>query len=229
MDCEILEFFPQVAGVYTFPEDKHKIVKEICIKIRETVKPGDPNYNQNWHSGDLFHYYNESNSNIFDYHPELKEFKEWIIDCATHFSTKVHNYVIQDENELLITDAWMNYCLERAEQFEHNHHNCLISGTYYVNLEQWVHAPLSFFKKETENHPYIAHAKNWDSPNKYCRYVEDIRPSERNLLLWKSNLVHGYNGNLNMWAERTSISMNFMPKILDNGKYSFVVSPRGEK
>lgn len=227
MDHEVIEFFPQVVGVYTYPEDKHDAVKVTCQKIRDTIKRGDPNFNQNAHSGDLFHYYNESNSNIYDFHPELEEHRKWVLECASHFFTKVHNYIL-DDNNLIITDAWMNYCLERAEQPEHNHHNALISGTYYVNLEEWVHAPLQFMKREPECHPYIAHAKDWNSPNKYSRYVEDIRPKERDLLLWKSHLIHGYNGNLNMWADRTTISMNFMPRILDNGKYSFVIQNRND-
>ena len=31
-----------------------------------------------------------------------------------------------------------------------------------------------------------------------------------------------------MWADRTSISMNFMPRVLDNGKYSFVINTRND-
>ena len=228
MEHQVIEFFPSVCGVYQYPEDKINDIKLVCQKIRNTIKPGDQNYNQNALNGDLFHYYNTSNTNIYDFHPELEDHRKWVLECATHFFTKVHNYVLSDENELLMTDAWMNYCLERAQQSEHNHHNSLISGTYYVNLVDWVHAPLTFMKREPECHPYIAHAKDWDSPNKYSRYVEDIRPREGDLLLWKSHLIHGYNGNLNMWADRTSISMNFVPRILDNGKYSFVINTRND-
>ena len=88
MDHEVIEFFPQVVGVYTYPEDKHDAVKVTCQKIRDTIKRGDPNFNQNAHSGDLFHYYNESNSNIYDFYPELGEHRNWVLECASHFLLK---------------------------------------------------------------------------------------------------------------------------------------------
>ena len=103
MKHQVLEFFPQVCGVYQYPEDKINDIKLVCQKIRDTIKPGDENYNQNALNGDLFHYYNESSTNIYDFYPELEEHKKWVLECATHFFTEVHNYVLSDENELLIT------------------------------------------------------------------------------------------------------------------------------
>ena len=114
MEHEIIEFFPQVVGVYSYPEDKHEVIKLTCQKIRDTIKPGTENCTQNALNGDLFHYYNESNSSIYDFHPELEDHRKWTIECATHFFTKIHNYTLEGDNELLITDAWMNHCLERA-------------------------------------------------------------------------------------------------------------------
>ena len=155
MEHQVIEFFPSICGVYTYPEEKINDIKLVCQKIRDTIQPGDENYNQNGLNGDLFHYYNDSNTNIYDFHPELEDHRKWVLECATHFFTKVHNYVLSDENELLMTDAWMNYCLERAQQSEHNHHNSLISGTYYVNLIDWVHAPLTFMKREQSAIPTL--------------------------------------------------------------------------
>ena len=37
--------------------------------------------------------------------------------------------------------------------------------------------------------------------------------------------MHGYEGVFNLWKGRTTISMNFIPEILDNGKYAFRVVP----
>ena len=39
MEHEIIEFFPQVVGVYSYPEDKHEVIKLTCQKIRDTIKP----------------------------------------------------------------------------------------------------------------------------------------------------------------------------------------------
>jgi len=221
MDCELVEFFPEVAGIYTFDKEKHAKIKELCDRVVKEVGVEDPDVTTNQFDRNLTHYFNRSNSSLLDFSDEFSDFEVWLKECCTHFMTKVHNYIIENGNEVIITDCWMNKTLERATQVDHNHHNAMISGTYYVNKEEWVHSGLDFHKKRYEMHPHISHLKNWDSPNKYCRYVENIQPKEGQLVLWLSHLYHGYDGSTNFWADRTSISMNFLPKIIDNGKYSF--------
>ena len=55
MEHQVLEFFPQVCGVYQYPEDKINDIKLVCQKIRDTIKPGDENYNQNALNLSLIH------------------------------------------------------------------------------------------------------------------------------------------------------------------------------
>ena len=75
----------------------------------------------------------------------------------------------------------------------------------------------------------LAHTRTWDdNSNKYTRYIETLYPSSGDLLLWSSEMLHGYNGMTNFWEKRTSISMNFLPKTIDNGKYSFTIKEHGE-
>ena len=95
MEHQVIEFFPSVCGVYQYPEDKINDIKLVCQKIRDTIKPGEENCNQNALSGDLFHYYNESNSSIYDFHPELEHHKKWALECATHFFTEVQPSLLE--------------------------------------------------------------------------------------------------------------------------------------
>lgn len=221
MNCEVIEFFPEVAGIYTYDSEKQKVVSQLCEEVIKEIGSDHVEYSRNNADRSLIHYFNRSNSSLLDFSEEFKDFEIWLKDCATHFMTEVHNYIIENGNEVIITDCWMNRCVERSHQVEHNHHNSIISGTYYVKKEEWVHAGLDFYKKRNEMHPHISHLKNWDSPNKYCRLIETLQPKEGDLVLWSSHLYHGYNGSTNFWADRTSISMNFLPKVIDNGKYSF--------
>ena len=59
--------------------------------------------------------------------------------------TEIHNYVLPGgPDDLFVSDCWMNWCRkERAAQVKHNHNNSLISGTYYVSREDYVHAGLT--------------------------------------------------------------------------------------
>jgi uncharacterized protein (TIGR02466 family) len=223
MDCELIEFFPEVCGIYTYPEEKRQIVHDLSWEVMKSIGPDDPEYNKNHADSSLRHYFNNSNSSLLNYSEDFNDFKSWLLECAHHFMTQVHNYVIEDDNEVLITDCWLNRCVERSGQVLHNHHNCLISGTYYVNKEEWVHSGLDFQKRKHEGHPYLSHIKDWNNPNKYCRLIENIQPKTGDLLLWASHLPHGYEGATNFWTDRISISMNFMPRRIDNGKYSFTI------
>ena len=227
LNPELIEFFPEVVGVYNYDEEKHKILKNICDDVKNKIGKDNAEYTVNKMDSALTHYYNASNSYLFDHTPEFKEFEEWLIECGQHFMTKVHNYVIEDDNELLITDAWMNVAGERASQIQHNHHNSIISGTYYVNKEEWVHEGLEFYKKRTESHPFIAHLRDYGNETKYTRAIEMIDVKEGSLLLWASHLYHGYRGVLNIWPNRTTISMNFLPRRIDNGKYAFTIDKLG--
>lgn len=191
---ELVEFFPEVAGIYKYDEEKHKVIKEICEDVKKKIGKGNAEFNLNVADSSLSHYFNSSNSYLFDYTPEFKEFEEWSKECAHHFMTKVHNYIIEGDNCVLITDAWMNVAGERTRQIEHNHHNSLISGTYYVNKEPWVHEGLEFYKKKLENHPFISHIRDWGNDTKYTRNIEIVDVSEGDLLLWASQLYHGYRG-----------------------------------
>ena len=227
MKHELREFFPQVLGVY-HPDGAfdHEEIKATCQRIKEEIVEGHDEWSYNlFDKENLCHFYNQSNSSLLDADPVFVKFERWLQECCAHFMTEVHNYVLPEgADDLFVSDCWMNWCKkERAEQVKHNHNNSLISGTYYVVREDWVHAGLDFFKQCADHHPALTHFKQWDNVTKYSRQTEQFYPSEGTLLLWSSELYHGYDGKVNMWDGRTTISMNFVPKVIDNGKYAYAL------
>ena len=227
MQHENFELFPTVVTRYAYDPEKLETIKQICQDIRNNTSKDSPEYSKNINEEGLEHYYNQSGLSILHEVPELKELKEWSTECARHFATQILDWQIDDDNKMLITDSWMNVCAERAGQQDHNHHNCIVSGTFYVNREEWVHAGIEFYKQNIELWPQLMPTRDWsDNSNKYTRRVESIYPSSGDLVLWSSELRHGYYGITNFWEGRTTISMNFLPQTIDNGKYTFTIKER---
>lgn len=227
---EVFDLFPKVVAIYNYDKKLIENVKNICLEVQKNISEGDKNYNKNGADPSLKHYYNDSNSSILHEIKELNDLKEWSTECARHFMTEILDYEIENSNPIIITDSWLNVCGERTTQVCHNHHNCIVSGTYYVNRQEWVHSGIEFYKPTIELYPVIAQKKpRGDNFNKYTRYVETLYPSTGDLVLWSSEMNHGYNGITNFWEGRTTLSMNFLPKTIDNGKYSFTILENGEK
>tara|TARA_Y100000004_G_scaffold177484_1_gene219099 strand:+ start:2090 stop:2827 length:738 start_codon:yes stop_codon:yes gene_type:complete len=227
MKHELREFFPKVLGIYhPDGEFEHHTIKETCERIKQEIPEGHEEWSFNlFDTENLCHYYNQSNSSILDVDPVFVPFEQWLKKCAHHFMTEIHNYVLPGgPDDLFVSDCWMNWCRkERAAQVKHNHNNSLISGTYYVSREDYVHAGLDFFQTCPDLHPSLTHMKQWDNVTKYSRQTEQFYPSEGTLLLWSSELYHGYDGTVNLWDGRTTISMNFVPSVIDNGKYAYAI------
>ena len=128
-------------------------------------------------------------------------------------------YYLQDG--IIITDCWLNKCDAGGEQFYHTHANSYISGTYYVNYIRGIHAPIGFRNKDFN--PENCTVQYLDIPVKYpSKYNTQgafVNYEEGDLLLWPSNIAHGYEDNLE--NNRISISFNVMPKYIHNQSYSF--------
>ena len=227
MKHELREFFPQVVGIYhpdgAFDPEE---IKTKCKEIQENIVEGHEEWSYNlFDPENLCHYYNQSNSSLLDSDPVFEKFEKWLQESCAHFMTEIHNYVLPEgADDLFVSDCWMNVCKkERAEQVKHNHNNSIISGTYYVVREEHVHEGLEFYKQYPDMQPSLTHFRQWDNVSKYSRQKEKFYPSEGTLLLWSSELYHGYDGRLNFWDGRTTISMNFVPKVIDNGKYAYAL------
>jgi uncharacterized protein (TIGR02466 family) len=230
MEFENFELFPKVVTIYKYDKEKIERIKEICNDVQERIKEGDKEFNVNFVDNSLKHYYNDSWSSLLHEEKELEEFRIWVEECAKHFMTQVLDYEIDEDIPVITTDSWLNVCGERTTQVKHNHNNCIVSGTYYVDRQEWVHAGIEFYRPHIELQPALSQKRpRDDNSNKYTRYIETLYPSSGDLLLWSSEMIHGYNGITNFWEGRTSISMNFLPQVIDNGKYSFTIKENGER
>lgn len=210
---ETLDLFPNALG---------RVLYENATETKETIINMMENAEMEPNAKDpaLYHFQNETNTS-FLHNEELKDFKEWMEKTCTEFVRETLGYNI---GEMLITDSWLNLCDKGGGQYPHFHGNAYISGTYYVNFRQG-HSPLCFRHPENSTHshfPTITLQSDKSNPNKYNSDVF-IFPAEGELVMWQSNLTHGYTEN--QLDGRISISMNFMPSVVANDKYSYRVVP----
>lgn len=201
------EVFPTIISKSTF--DKNDNLKSVVKNIIGSVKTEDVNsYNNSVH-------YFEKNNNLLD-SPELADFKNFVIDSAKNYLRKVY----KTETDILVPLCWINVAHANHILVPHNHGNSFLSGTYYLNYDSDKHAHLQFFKGELgKTAPYLElTSETYDSYNaKTCEFFI----KEGDLLIWPSHLEHGYAKNLS--DNRISISMNFLPTIIDNGRYRFQI------
>ena len=211
---ETFDIFPNAIGRITY--DKSEPTKKTILDLMEGTEM-EPNAKD----PSLYHFDNETNKSFL--HKEcFLEFREWMEKTCTDFVKNTLGYNIS--GNMIITDSWLNLCDKGGGQYPHFHGNAYISGTYYVNFKQG-HSPLCFRHPENSTHshfPTITLQCDKSNPNKYNSDVF-IFPEEGELVLWQSNLTHGYSDN--QLDGRISISMNFMPEIVNNDKYSYRVVP----
>jgi len=148
---------------------------------------------------------------------ELKDFFE--IQYTNYF-----NHILGWAGEgCKIIDCWLNVGDEGCHQDYHYHANSWVSGCYYLNFDS-THSPLQF------QNPF------WNTPIVPCFVGEPLRQTpynsnffipdieEGDLLMFPSNLVHGYEVSQSPHNNpRISIAANFLPKYLGQGKSSVYI------
>jgi len=146
--------------------------------------------------------------------------RDWIEACAEDFARNVLK--LEFEGKLNVSNSWLNKSSAQGTQGCHMHANAVLSGTYYVKRKK-CHSPIVFFRGEqlawptrpsfhleaSEQGPYNSHTA--------------VEPNEGDLLLWSSEVLHGYPPS---GADgRISLSMNFLPERLPH-LYGFQISKR---
>ena len=214
----LLNINPEPIGVYTFANNKHLEYKEILCSILEHA----PTSFRQQHEDLTNHICNESDQNIFKDFPELTKLQEDITKMLHHYIQALGNSC----DKLILHSAWLNKADKDATLYDHSHSNSFVSATYFVNFDNKVHTPLSFrndrcVSGNTPCFPFMTvpeHNKNiYNSP-----YIS-INAKEGQILIWRSHLVHGYK-KPNVEGNRITLSLNCMPKILDNGAYKFEIA-----
>lgn len=211
MKCENFDLFPTLLKSYKNPN--HDIDKKIIIDYKHS----NPSY-KNSFSDNLIHWgCNGSSVSVLE-EKSLYTMKQWVKNCCVDF-IRTCGYDLQ--SDLVVTDSWINECNSGGSQEFHFHSNSFISGTYYVNYDKDLHAPLQFkrYSIDSSQRQSISLERKFNTP-----YATDaaIFPEEGELFLWESHMTHGYD--YNKEDGRISLSMNFIPEILSTGIYKFRVS-----
>jgi len=164
------------------------------------------------------HYF-EKSGNLLD-NPLLEDFKNFLISSANQYA----NNLLKINSKMFITLSWINHTNKGFELEKHNHGNSYISGTYYLNFDPVKHSPITFYKSVLgQQFQYFdIHPTSFNKYNaKSCQITNLV---QGDLILWPSQLEHGYAPNID--DGRVSISMNFLPSVVDNGDYKFYVSSK---
>jgi len=172
-------------------------------------------------SPELKHFFNSSEleKGFFDYIQD-ENFKEFLLESSYNFVRGVMGYDLEDD--LIITDCWINNCYKNGFQRFHSHGNSFVSATYYVNYIPSIHSALTFLNPFLNFHvePFfdlnIVEKTQFNQKEIVCDFIE-----EGDLVLWSSHLDHGYD--INIGNGRVSISMNFVPSKFKSGPYTFSI------
>ena len=209
MKHEVLGVNPTPVGVYSNPS--HSKDKEVLLKVMRSRKPSYQEAGVKRYGDD---------SCLIAEEAKLSDFGNWLAVSAKHFATQVLGHEIN--TDLMVTSSWLNETEVRGEQSPHMHINALVSGTYYVKRKN-CHSPILFFRPELMAWPTkptislnMAKQTSFNSP-------AAINPKEGDLLLWSSEVLHGYPPS--SAAGRVSFSMNFMPEEISH-IYGFKVQSK---
>jgi len=129
--------------------------------------------------------------------------------------------------ELVINSAWLNHSQEKSNLPFHSHSNSFISANYFVNFIPGKHSELAFrndraIEVTPSNFPTFSIPETKKKSMYNANYL-GLKVNEGDILIWRSHQQHGYSIR-NKANDRLTLSLNAMPKILDNGKYSFRIN-----
>jgi uncharacterized protein (TIGR02466 family) len=213
---QVHALFPMPVGSYSGFAGQEPL-REHLLALLQT-EPGRYN-SQDAH---LRHYFdNKSKGILAQEEPLLQELQAWILSCGHNFVAEVQGYQCDG---LQAISSWLNWAEAGAGQPPHSHENSWISGTYYVCFEQG-HAPIRFWRPGAQtqpNRPYLSLMR----AEKHSVFSSDevaIAPAAGTLLLWPSQLLHGYSGNA--LDGRLSLSFNLLPTRLLGASYGLALAP----
>ena len=204
--------------VATFDYENHlefkKNLLEYCENNKEKVQISQ-------YGKDLKHFKNTPDSNLLDDIKKYSDFENFISKSSKYF---IKDIIGNEIDELVVTDCWINICGNGGHQPFHNHGNSYISGTYYLNYDSKIHSNLRFNSPFKFKDPGVQFMElnidkytQFNSKDVTCNFI-----NEGMLVLWPSNLIHGYSDNSG--EDRITVSMNIMPKRIKTGPYSFTVN-----
>ena len=143
---------------------------------------------------------------------KFTKFREWIQEQAGIYARDILGY---DVTDLVVTYSWINICKPGGHQVPHYHINSFVCALYYVNFDDEIDSPTYFWQPnptQPRDFPVMLTRKNQTKYNS----LNEIVGLEGTLLLWPSNLIHGYKTNYT--ENRITISTNIMPTTVGSYK-----------
>ena len=215
---QIVNINPEPIGVFTLPKEKHLSYKKILWTIwNESPREMFQKYTDNKE-----HLCSGSNLNLFKSFSQLNNLKSDI----SKFIIEYTNYIGSACEDVIINSAWLNNSKKGSTLDYHFHSNSFVSANYFINFTPGNHSQLTFqndrvFSGKYPDYPtFVIPSK--DTPTIFNAPSIGLEAKEGQIFVWRSHKVHGYS-EPNKEDNRLTLSLNSMPKILDNGKYSFSI------
>ena len=214
---------PEPIGVFKLPLEKHlkykQIIHNIFMEAPDDLRqkfPAEPYTN---------HICNSSFQNVFNSFSQLKELESDI----QKFLIKYINVIGFEADEFIINSAWLN-CADKGSNLHFHHHgNSYISANYFVDFNPKTHSQLSFLndRELSGKYPGFPYFEIKKSIKNTIYNTSPLRINcvEGQILFWRSHNIHGYSES-NKADGRITLSLNSIPKVLDNGKYKMVLSEK---
>ena len=132
--------------------------------------------------------------------PEMSRVRQFIEFKLKEFTSKV----MGSDDEMVITQSWLNRNRKGASHHEHKHPNSMFSGVWYPQINE-SSAPIQF--KRGEQRDVGFHIKEYNMFNSQT-FLLPMKMGE--LILFPSNLMHSVPPNRSD-EERISLSFNTWP------------------
>ena len=188
---EILQLFPTPVTITSIPFNYEKELE--WIKKDKFNKFNKHNYNEIKNIS----YNSQSEDSFVLDNPELERIRLWIKSEIKNF---VKN-VLGSENELVITQSWLNRNLKGESHHDHMHPNSIISGVWYPLCHEKL-PPIKFMNR-FQPHINIS-IKEFNTFNS-ATFMLPTKMGE--MILFPSHLMHGVPTNQSDDA-RISLSFN---------------------
>jgi uncharacterized protein (TIGR02466 family) len=191
---ELLSLFPTPVLIAQYPLPFEKELEFIRnLPCRRENKGGD--------AGNVIHYNRQSEDTFVLDKPELGNIKAFI-------ESKIHKFVTEimsSDNQLVITQSWINKSGKGESHHEHVHPNSLVSGVWYPVINEQL-PPIQFRSKSQRD--VSLSTKKYNNFNS-ATFLLPMKAGE--LIIFPSNLTHSVPANQSE-TERISLSFNTWAK-----------------
>ena len=209
LEATVLSVNPTPIGVYKNKNSRRD--KDLVVSTMAGLKPS--------FVGDGIKRY-EDEGCFLSNTEKLSALEGWISSCAEDFAKNILQ--LKYEGNMFMTSSWLNEAEGHGAQACHMHANAVISGTYYVKRKK-CHSPIVFFRHEQMSWPTQPSLHLQPGGEGAFTSHTAVEPGEGELLLWSSQVLHGYPPS--GAGGRVSLSMNFMPEGLTH-LYGFRISKK---